>query len=70
MIKHRPLCAIILCVLMLSACGGSDAGGSDAGESSAASSGVHSLEEAQGAIIQIEAQGSFLDPEVGMVYNA
>ena len=65
MIKHRPLCAIILFVLLLSSCGGSDAG-----ESSAASSGVRSLEEAQSAVIQIEAQGSFLDPEVGMVYNA
>ena len=61
----RVLFILVMAALLVSACGGSDAG-----ESSAAGSGVRSLEEAQSAVIQIEAQGSFLDPEVGMVYNA
>ncbi len=36
----------------------------------AASSGVSSLEEAKSAVIQIEAQGTFVDPEFGTQYNA
>ncbi|MCJ7570237.1 MAG: hypothetical protein MUO58_22210, partial [Anaerolineales bacterium] len=50
--------AYLILSLMLAACGGTGAGA------------VSSLEEARGAVIQIEAQGSFADPEVGMVYNA
>jgi serine protease Do len=34
------------------------------------STAVSSLEAAKSATIQIESQGSFVDPEVGMVYNA
>ena len=51
---------IIFLLVMLTGCGGSSAGGGA----------VSSIEEVRSAVIQIEAQGSFIDPEVGMVYNA
>ena len=63
--KKRAVFGLIILILLLSACGGSDAG-----ESGSAGSGIRSLEDAQSAVIQIEAQGSFTDPAVGMVYNA
>ena len=54
------LSIVILLLMTLTACGGS----------SEWRGAVKSIEEARGAVIQIEAQGSFTDPEVGMVYNA
>lgn len=58
--RHKAIffSIIIILLIMLTACGGSSAGA------------VSSIEDVRGAVIQIEAQGSFTDPEVGMVYNA
>jgi serine protease Do len=39
-------------------------------ETAVASGGVASLEEVKTAVIQIEAEGTFVDPEVGTLYNA
>ena len=41
-----------------------------ASSSAAASGAVTSLEDVQSAAIQIEAEGTFQDPEVGTVFNA
>jgi len=69
--KKRLLFAFLVLILLLSACGGSESSeGGDTADGGSSGSAVSSLEDAQSAVIQIEAQGSFLDPEVGMVYNA
>jgi serine protease Do len=57
--KSRGLKTVLFCTIcfafLLSACGGGGA--------------VASLEDAKSAIIQIEAKGSFVDPEVGLMLN-
>jgi serine protease Do len=53
---------------MLFACGG---GGEVDGDDTASEAGaVDTLEGVKNAVIQIEAEGSFVDPQVGMVFNA
>ena len=73
--KKRFLFACLILVLLLSACGGSEPAETDGSDGSppepvSEDGAVHALEDVQSATIQIEAQGSFADPEVGMVYNA
>ncbi len=79
MIPRFRSSALVLCIsVFVVACGGAQqaastpADESEAAESSegAASGAVSSLEGVESATIQIVAEGTFQDPEVGTVYNA
>jgi len=52
------------------ACGPTGAGGIPGGEEPVGGEVVSSLDDVQSATIQIEAQGTFVDPEVGQISNA
>jgi len=52
------------------ACGPTGGTGGTTGEEPAAGEAVSSLDGVQSATIQIEAQGTFIDPEVGQISNA
>ncbi len=79
MSRFRTASSVLAMAALLAACGGAPpaatggagtpaAQGSDAPDSP--SGAVASLEDVQSATIQIEAQGTFTDPEVGTVYNS
>jgi serine protease Do len=66
------LCAVAVVAAVL-ACGPGGGGASSGGGATGGTSGgkaVSSLDDVQSATIQIEAQGSFVDPQVGQVTNA
>lgn len=78
-LASRALAPILMTGLVLAACGGAPAASqlpASAAPSGAAPSGgttagaVASLDAVKTATIQIEAQGTFQDPEVGTVFNA
>lgn len=81
MSRFRTVPSVLAIVALVAACGGTPpaatsavagspapAGGSE--EPAPATGAVASLEDVQSATIQIEAEGTFQDPEVGTVYNA
>lgn len=72
--KNRVVAAVVLASLLVAACGGSSgdtttttstAPSSTTVTTTAAGSGIGSFSEVQPAVIQIVAQGTFRDPEVG-----
>ncbi len=69
----RALTAVVATGLILAACGGGAPAGSGSpspNPSTGTSGAVASLDAVKTATIQIEAQGTFQDPEVGTVYNS
>jgi serine protease Do len=73
--SRKVILSLVLATLFVAslACSASGGGGtSEPGATEAPSSGkaVSSVEDVKSATIQIEAEGSFVDPQVGSVYNA
>ncbi|HSB90963.1 MAG TPA: S1C family serine protease [Anaerolineales bacterium] len=75
--KHGILLAVTVTVIAALACGPSGGGGASptseskpTGETQGRSGAVSTLEDVQSATIQIEAEGTFVDPQVGTVTNA
>ncbi|MDW8328247.1 MAG: hypothetical protein RMK99_16925, partial [Anaerolineales bacterium] len=75
--KLYPALAVPLVLAIAAlACGGPGTSPANTPESrptitpASASGAVNSLEDVKSAVIQIEAQGTFVDPQVGTVYNA
>jgi len=77
--RFRSSALVLSIAVLLVACGGAQQAASTPGdeseapessESAAATGAVSSLEGVESATIQIEAEGTFQDPEVGTVFNA
>ncbi len=74
----RRLSVLVISVLLAAGCGGAEdqddppetAAEAPASEAAESSGGVSTLEDVESATIQIVAQGSFVDPEVGLQLNA